>query len=274
MSDLPPEVLAPKVLGPCKVEPKALVIARLKGGEFAARGGRQKFELVAANAGTAVQDWEVNLTSPEAPVLVAKLGVKDGNLNFQWTPEGAKEANAPFLANCALELSAGPGHHVVAFREPVVGPPMTIELEKQGTAKWLVENLPDPKSVHFEVSKLDGIPRQKYEPENVMHGVGEDVMVWTGPSDDAMALGIKLTSGISGKNVQITSFPWVKFEGMKKAEKYSKKVLAAAARPVPHNGSISSRSSSIRLPRTTKHSVTWSILRSKLSTKGLHRSKH
>ena len=59
-----------------------------------------------------------------------------------------------------------------------------------------------------------------------MRGVGEDVTIWTGPTDDAMALGIKLTSGITGKNVQITSFPWVKFEGMKKAEKYSKKVLA------------------------------------------------
>jgi len=226
MSDLPPEALAPKSLGPCKVDPKVLVIARLKGGEFAARGGRQKFELVAASGGTALQDWEVNLTGPEAPLLVAKLGVKEGNLNFQWTPEGAKEANAPYLANCALELSAGTGHHTVAFREPVVGPPMTIELEKQGTAKWVVDLLPDPKSIHFEVTKLDGIPRQKFDPENVMRGVGEDMTVWTGVTDDAMPLGIKLTSGISGKNVQITSFPWVKFEGMKKAEKYSKKVLA------------------------------------------------
>jgi hypothetical protein len=130
------------------------------------------------------------------------------------------------LANCALELSAGSGHHVVALREPVVGPPMAIELEKQGTAKWLVDNLPDPKSIHFEITKIDGIPRQKFDPENVMRGVGEDMTIWTGPTDDGMALGIKLTSGISGKNVQITSFPWLKFEGMKKAEKYSKKVLA------------------------------------------------
>jgi serine/threonine protein kinase len=226
MSDLPPEALAPKALGPCKVDAGILVIARLKGGEFAARGGRQKFEMVAANGGTALQDWEVNLNGPEGKILVAKLGVKEGNIAFQWTPEGAKEANAPYLGNCALELIAGTGNHVVALREPVVGPPLDIELEKQGTAKWTVDHLPDPKNIHFEVTKLNGIPRQKYDPENVMKGVGEDVTVWTGPNDDVMPLGIRLTSAVSGKNLQVTSVPWLRFEGMKKAEKYSKKVLA------------------------------------------------
>ena len=227
MSDLPPEALAPKALGPCKVAPGILVIARLKGGEFASRGGRQKFDLVAANSGTAPQDWEVNLDGTDGKILVAKLGVKEGNLSFQWTPEGAKEANAPYLANCALELSAGSGHHVVALREPVVGPPLAIEFEKQGTAKWVVDHLPDPKSIHFEVTKLEGMPRQKYDPENVMRGVGEDMTVWTGPADETMPLGIKLTSAVTGKNLQVTSAPWLKFEGMKKAEKYSKKILAA-----------------------------------------------
>jgi serine/threonine-protein kinase len=228
MSDLPPEALAPKALGPCKVDPSILVVTHLRGGEFAARGGRQKFEMAAANNGTAKQDWEVNLTGPEGAVLVAKLGVKEGNLTFQWTPEGAKEANAPYLANCALELSAGTGRHVVALREPVVGPPLVIELEKPGSAKWLVDHLPDPKSIHFEVTELEGMPRKKFDGDiNVLRGVGEDMTVWTGPDDETMPLGIRLTSGISGKNVQVTSAPWLKFEGMKKAEKYSKKILAA-----------------------------------------------
>jgi hypothetical protein len=226
MADLPPEALAPQTLGPCKIDPKILVIARLKGGEFAARGGRQKFEMGAAGGGTALQDWEINLVGPETPILVAKLGVKDGNVTFQWTPEGAKEANAPYLANCALELSAGSGHHIVAFREPVAGPPLALEFEKPGSAKWAVDHLPDPKSIHFEIAKLEGVPRQKYDPENVMRGVGEDVTVWTGPADDGMALGIKLTSGLSGKSVQVMSTPWLKFEGMKKPEKYSKKMMA------------------------------------------------
>ena len=226
MSDLPPEALAPKTLGPCKVDTSVLVIAHLRGGEFAARGGRQKFEMTAANSGTAKQDWEVNLTGPEGAILVAKIGVKEGNLTFQWTPEGTKEANAPYLGNCALELSAGAGRHVVALREPVTGPPLTVEFEKPGTGKWLVDHLPDPKSIHFEVTELEGMPRKKFDGEiNVLRGVGEDLTVWTGPSDDAMPIGIRLTSGISGKNLQVTSSPWVKFEGMKKAEKYSKKVL-------------------------------------------------
>ena len=105
--------------------------------------------------------------------------------------------------------------------------PLAIELDKQGSVKWIVENLPDPKSIHFEITKLEGIPRQKYDPENVMRGTGEDVTVWTGPADDTMPLGLKLTSAISGKNVQITSGPWLKFEGMKRPEKYTKKTMTA-----------------------------------------------
>jgi serine/threonine protein kinase len=227
MGDIPPEALEPKVLGPCKVDEKALVIARLIGGEFATRGGRQKFEMAAANGGTALQDWEVSLTGGEGPLVIAKLSGKGGNLTFQWTPEAAREPNAPFLMNCAVSLSAGKGLHTVALREPVTGPPLAVEVEKSGSVKWLVENLPDPKSVYFEVTKLDGIAKQKYDPENVMRGSGEDLTVWIGPADDSLPLGLKLTSSISGKNVQVSSQSWIKFEGMKKAEKYSKKMLTS-----------------------------------------------
>ncbi|HEX5105098.1 MAG TPA: serine/threonine-protein kinase, partial [Pirellulaceae bacterium] len=61
--DVPPGALEPKVLGPCQIDARALVICRLKGGEFAARTGRQKFERAAAAGGTAPQDWEVSLVS-------------------------------------------------------------------------------------------------------------------------------------------------------------------------------------------------------------------
>lgn len=225
-SEPPPEALVAKVLGPCKVAEQALVIARLKGGEFASRGGRQKFELAAANGGTALQDWDVNLVGPEGPLVIAKLSAKGGNLTFQWTPDGAKETTAPFLCNCALELSAPGGNMIVALREPVTGPPLTIDLEKAGAAaKWQVDNLPDPKNIYFEVTSLEGIPRQKYVPENLIRGAGEDIYVWTGPADDVMALGLKLTSSAAGKNLQVSTMPQIQFEGMKKPERYSKKVM-------------------------------------------------
>lgn len=226
MSEPAPEALVAKVLGPCKVEEKTLVIAHLKGGEFAVKGGRQKFEMQAAKGGTALQDWEITLPGESAPIVVAKLSGTGGNLTFQWTPEGAKQPNAPYLANCALELSAGAGHHVFAFREPVAGAPLVVEVEKASGVKWVVDNLPDPKSIHFEITKLEGIPRQRYEPENVIHGSGEDMTIWTGPADDTMVLGLKLSSRISGKNMEVATSPQIKFDGDKKTGRFSKKEIS------------------------------------------------
>ena len=218
------DTLAPLPLGPCKVPAEAAVVAHLKGGETAIRGGKQKFVLQ-AKSGTAPRDWEFQLAGGEAPAVVATLAAKDDKLVFQWTDEGVKQAAAARqLCNCVLSLTAGTGKHQVALRQPISGPSLAIEFEKAGSVKWTIDSLPDPKSIKIQVRRCDGLVKQKLEPEEAVT-VGDDLTLWTGPADDAMFLGLKLKSKAMVRGVQIDAAPQIKAPGGK-PESYNKRKMA------------------------------------------------
>lgn len=211
-SEPEPDVMAPTPLGPCKVPPSALVIAHLKGGESAFRS-RHKFELEAVN-GTALQDWEVRLIDGTAARLIATLGVKEGQLVFQWTPEAASQpALANMLCNCALQLSAGPKQIVVPLRKPIEGPPLAFDLNRpQASVRWPIEFLPDAKQIYVEAQKLD-TAHQRIQPEEGTP-VGGDVTIWTGPADDALYLALKCEPQATTRYVEVRGTALLRIEGL------------------------------------------------------------
>ncbi len=213
---------APQPLGPCQVDDQALVLAKLQGGDTAIRGGRFKFDLQSTN-GTEPRDWEFQLLGGEAPVVVATLAAKEGKLHFAWTEAGVKQpAQSRLLCNCAINLTAGAGKHVVALREAVTGPPLGVDFEKNAAVKWTIDDLPDPKAIQIEATQFDGLARQKLVPDGPT-AVGDDMLLWTGPADDAMFLCLKLLPTAQARGLQISSAPQVKMPGMPKAVRFSKK---------------------------------------------------
>jgi serine/threonine-protein kinase len=223
-TDPPGEPLAPLVLGPCAVDDKAIVSVQLKGGEWAIRGGRQKFELAAADDGTALRDWEISLTGGNtAKAVVASLSAKEGELTFQWTPEAKGQQNAALLCNCGLKLSAGPDQHEMAFREPIISEPLAVELDKPITVKWQLDLLPDPKHLYVTVARLDGdFTFHKFDKSEKIEASDDSTTIWTGSTDDAMPLGIRLSTTANVRGVEVKSSPLLKMANMQKPKPYQK----------------------------------------------------
>jgi len=221
------EALAPATLGPCQVEGEAIVHASLKGGETAIRGSKLKFDLQPKN-GTAPRDWEFHLIGGEAPTVIATLAAKEGNLVFQWTEAAAKQVlHTKQLCNGAIELACGANKHLVALREPAMGAPLAIEFEKPQSAKWTIENLPDPKSIQIEITKVDGLPKLKQEPIGSA-AIGEDLQIWTGPDADSLFLCLRIDTSPQARGLQVASTPQLRLPAMAKPAKYSKKEVTAA----------------------------------------------
>jgi hypothetical protein len=77
------------------------------------------------------------------------------------------------------------------------------------------------------VTAVEGVPRKKFDPQDTIEGTGEDIIVWTGPADDTMVLGMRLVSKVGARNIDLTANPQVKFEGDKRPNRFSKRELVA-----------------------------------------------
>jgi hypothetical protein len=162
------------------------------------------------------------------PAVVAKLAAKEGQLTFQWTHEAAKQPGAELLCNCGLSLSAGPDQHSVAFREPIVGEPLVVNLERIGsTVKWSIDSLPDPKKVFIEIARLDGeFLEHKFKQRQTLEG-SDRTELWTGSAEDAMPLGLRIESDVSAQTIQIKALPQYQLKAMRQPQMLVKKDLAA-----------------------------------------------
>jgi hypothetical protein len=202
------------------------MVVRLKGGEGAIRGGRQKFELAEAQGGTALRDWEISLTGGTTPVVIALLSVKDKQLSFQWTPDAAKQQSSPLLCNCGLSLAAGPAKHEVAFRIPVRGEPLVVELAKPTSLKWQLELMPDPKHLFVSVSRLDGdFVSHKFDKSEKIEASDDSTIIWTGSADDATPLGIRLSTTATARGIELRCAPLLKMPNMPKPKPFQKQDL-------------------------------------------------
>src|SRR5207302_11400876 len=105
-------------------------------------------------------------------------------------------ASARPLCNCALSLSAGESHRMIPLRTPITAPPLVVTIEKPAAPiKWNIDDLPGTRFVMIEATKFDGLPRQKLEPNTAIRpGPDEELVIWTGPADDALVLGLKVTA--------------------------------------------------------------------------------
>ena len=218
-----PEALAPATLGPVKIEPTALCIVQLKGGETAFKG-KTKFLLEAADQGTAPRDWEFKIQSDkDPPRVIAKMSLKEDQLVFQWVEEATKLQAAPFLSNCVLALTAGTGTHQVALRKPVVVEPLAVQVDKGAVNEtWNLESPPPGKQITVEFSLAGGAPKFKIDPKTELEAFKDATYLMAGNTDDALILGFKIDVSMPAKALKITAQPHYQLTGMAKPDRYVK----------------------------------------------------
>jgi serine/threonine protein kinase len=230
MSEPPPDVLAPIVLGPCKLpDENAVILATLKGGETAYNKGKAKFTLESGNGGTSLRDWDIKLEAPSGDKLVvATMHAKEDQLLFQWTPEAAKQAAAPYLCNCAIEMTAGNGKVEFALREAVAIEPIVIGIDKVPRPSTVNLDLPpDPKQLMVEILSVEGeVPKIKYDNKE-LRAEKDVTYFWVGNVETEMPLCMRIeTSVTGGRSVMIKTAPQYKLEGVNtRPEPYTKKSL-------------------------------------------------
>jgi serine/threonine protein kinase len=216
-----PDALAPATLGPVKIEPAALCIVQLKGGDTAFKG-KTKFLLEAANQGTAPRDWEFKIQSEkETPLVIATMSLKEDQLVFQWAEEATKQQAAPYLCNCLLSLSAGTGTHQVALRKPVVVEPLAAQVEKPFNESWNLESPPPGKQITVEIGPLEGgAPKHKVDPKTELEAFKDTTYLLAGNTDDALILGFKIDVSMPAKALKIAAQPQYQLTGMPKPLRY------------------------------------------------------
>jgi serine/threonine protein kinase len=203
-----PEALAALEIGPCPPD----ATAQLRGGDGAIRGGKLKFELVESNDVGAIGSWQFEIQGGASPLPVATLSVQDKKLTFQWTEAGAKHESAACLGNCQLVLTAGTERHELALREAIQGEALLVDFDKpKSEVRWTIENLPDPRKIVVEVSRLsEGFGPYTIKDSPLLTGASDSNIAWIGADESTQFLGIKFTSLVSAKQIKVESAGQIK----------------------------------------------------------------
>lgn len=225
----------PVALGKIKVDPQALVILHLLGGDIAIKG-KFRFVVESSDGGTAERDWDVLLREGEAEtggVKIAHLSLKDENLQFHWEAAAAAQPAAPHLMNCMLQLSAGPKQTTVAMRKPIDIEPLKAEILKGPIrGKWDIPYPPNPEKIKVELAFAGPFPPPKFEGQTPMDADKGKLNVWFGQSQEDQTLLYKVDT-VLRKQFEINFDPHFRIGITAKPQKLSKavfeKTLKAAA---------------------------------------------
>jgi len=166
---------APTVLGKIEMQKDDNLVIGLLGGEKANGRGKQHFSLV--TKGGSENEWEFKIASGpasaagggEGDVSIGKLSVADGELRFEWTPEGLADDTSNYVRNCALGIRCGGDAKNISLRKPVDVETFVLMFDKLIIPKKelkKIDFLPDPSLLRLEVLPLE-LPGSHVEPKEV-----------------------------------------------------------------------------------------------------------
>lgn len=136
---------------------------------------KKDYKLIFEKAGTSAR-WNITarvqspgmaLTKLEPDLAVGEFFYADDHLQFQWAAK-VDEAQGNLLRNTVLVAKVGSAEHVIAMRDVMRQPPMTIDLGQKITTVKLtgVKGLPPESAIWLEVLDAQGFPGQlSFDPE-------------------------------------------------------------------------------------------------------------
>jgi hypothetical protein len=221
-----------KVLGSVYIPDSDLCFIKLRGGENACKG-TQTLAMRNADSGRADRDWDISVREGEAgpETKIAHLAVNDQHqLTFQWQPEAASSALAPYLKNCAFSMNCAGESHVVTMREATQEEGMAVDFEKSVSKEdWLIELCPEPESVRIEILGIEGA-KCTVEPAPVLKANRAEALVRI--EDGGNMLTLRLETSLR-RTLQVTAEPYIKSSPDVKEEKFSSRALKEFLRLAP-----------------------------------------
>ncbi|MFO0816345.1 MAG: hypothetical protein U1A77_00305 [Pirellulales bacterium] len=209
-SEKPPRV----ALGKLNIDPAAICLIYLKGGEEAVRGrgGKGRFELEEIEASGQEASWRVSLVDGES-TAIAQVVRQQNALSFQWLPAAAERDECKQLANCLLELSAGKGKLLLPLRRPTRGDPLTLSFDEPTiVARWEVATPPEPSRIKVELRMGAREPRYRFVGGSTISAARGST--WIEYMDKRSAEALKLKVECEYKNgVQLTVTPFFQIPG-------------------------------------------------------------
>lgn len=167
---------APLVLGKVDMKEGDSLVINLLGGEKANGRGKQQFQLAARNNGLSQNEWDFKIVggapsaadNGEGTGSIAKLTAAEGELRFEWTPEGLADETSNYLRNCALAIRVGGDERNVPLRKPAEVETFLLMFDKPIIPKKelkKIDFLPDLSLVRLEVLPVEGQPDARIEPK-------------------------------------------------------------------------------------------------------------
>jgi serine/threonine protein kinase len=162
--------LPPVSLGKVLLDAKSKLKIELFGGDRVGKGG-DKYTLQEDPTAVGGQAWNISRDSHAKSLSVARLKLKDGDLNFDWN-QSITPALANPLRNCGVAISVGEQSNsekekFVQFRIPKSAEPLVLDLDKGShSVQVRLENLPDISKLLLVIQPLNPpFPTSAINPE-------------------------------------------------------------------------------------------------------------
>ncbi len=126
----------------------------IKGSPLVALGDAEEGNAAAGEDGDLV--WPVSFSEDAAAFTpVGEFRRHDGQLSFHWTAAAVEHMDAAALRNCLLGVSAAGRQHVMRLREPVVVPPLEVDLVRTiHQAKIKLDDPPPVDEIYIELGDI------------------------------------------------------------------------------------------------------------------------
>ncbi len=204
----PGDSLEPTILGNVTLEPRAVVLALLLGGNQILKSG-EKFELKGAQGGLAPRTWTVFHVKGTNRTPIATFDITDGQLRFRWEPAAESLRQARQLANTLLSLSSSGHIHKMALRHPQKAPPLTIDLNRSSSSRFRIAALPNPLTLFLEIDHLsEGLPEVVFDPGKSIPLARKSLRIRFGKKEEPSLFFLELSVRASRNNVSVTLKPY------------------------------------------------------------------
>jgi len=227
-----PDAMVPLVIGKLNLDRRAFCIIHLHGGAAAATKAKSLFTLKEHNE----REWRVLYKESAASANaseIARIEIRDSQVQFQWTAGAAQEPLAPYLSNCVLTIAAGSKSRDLALRQPILADPISLaDFTKGMKGQWEIPYLPRAESLRLELKFAGTPPPHKFETEGEFGLDKPATMMAFVDKDNEPIVAVRFEFALR-KNLTFTGTPYLKLAVDNDKVKVTPKLLAERRKAMP-----------------------------------------
>ena len=226
-----PDAMLPMVIGKLSLDRRAFCIIHLHGGATATTKTKTDFTLKELGE----REWQVVFKegSVAAGTEVARIQIRDSQVQFQWSAGATREPMSPYLANCVLTIAAGPKSRDLALRQAVQAEPLSLaDFAKGMKGQWEIPHVPRSDTLRLELKFAGSPPPHRFEIEGEFGLDRPATMMAFVDKDNEPIVAIRFEFALR-KNLALTGTPYLKLAVDADKVKITPKLLAERRKLMP-----------------------------------------